>query len=155
MLTVRQTKRAVRFHLALRISLLAAALLAALVWILRLLARRLMRVLAGLSGLIALSILLTIFVGIILFVTASAQWSGTYNNRACGSSFRQIKKKAVQFKCGRPLANKRHGVRLQIPGRSEPRENPRREPAGFAMPFRSHPTLKFSAEVFPLLGTSS
>ena len=30
----------------------------------------------------------------------------------------------------------------------------RREPAGFAMPFRSHPTLKFSAEVFPLLGTS-
>jgi len=31
----------------------------------------------------------------------------------------------------------------------------RREPAGFAMPFRSHPTLKFSAEVFPLLGTSS
>jgi hypothetical protein len=34
-------------------------------------------------------------------------------------------------------------------------ENPRREPAGFAMPFRSHPTLKFSADVFPLLGTSS
>ena len=33
--------------------------------------------------------------------------------------------------------------------------SPRREPAGFAMPFRSHPTLKFSAEVFPLLGTSS
>ena len=32
---------------------------------------------------------------------------------------------------------------------------PRREPAGFATPFRSHPTLKFSAEVFPLLGTSS
>ena len=32
---------------------------------------------------------------------------------------------------------------------------PRREPARFAMPFRSHPTLKFSAEVFPLLGTSS
>jgi hypothetical protein len=31
----------------------------------------------------------------------------------------------------------------------------RREPAGFATPFRSHPTLKFSAEVFPLLGTSS
>jgi hypothetical protein len=29
------------------------------------------------------------------------------------------------------------------------------EPAGFAMPFRSYPTLKFSAEVFPLLGTSS
>jgi hypothetical protein len=26
---------------------------------------------------------------------------------------------------------------------------------GFATPFRSHPTLKFSAEVFPLLGTSS
>ena len=25
----------------------------------------------------------------------------------------------------------------------------RREPAGFAMPFRSYPTLKFSAEVFP------
>ena len=40
--------------------MLAAALLAALVWILRLLARRLIRVLAGLSGLIALSILLTI-----------------------------------------------------------------------------------------------
>jgi hypothetical protein len=34
-------------------------------------------------------------------------------------------------------------------------ESPRRKPAGFAMPFRSHPTLKFSAEVFPLLGTSS
>jgi hypothetical protein len=48
--------------------LLAAALLAALVWILRLLARRLIRVLAGLSGLIALSILLTTLVGIILFV---------------------------------------------------------------------------------------
>ncbi len=44
------------FSLALRISLLAAALLAALVWILRLLVRRLIRVLAGLSGLIALSI---------------------------------------------------------------------------------------------------
>ena len=43
------------FPLALRISLLAAALLAALVWILRLLARRLFWVLAGLSGLIALS----------------------------------------------------------------------------------------------------
>ena len=59
------------FSLALRISLLAAALLAALVWILRLLARRLMRVLAGLSGLIVLSILLTILVGIILFVIPS------------------------------------------------------------------------------------
>jgi len=35
--------------------------------------------------------------------------------------------------------------------RSEPRA-PRREPAGFAMPFRCHPSLKFSAEVFPLLG---
>jgi hypothetical protein len=41
----------------LRISLLVAALLAALVWILRLLARRLIRVLAGLSGPIALTIL--------------------------------------------------------------------------------------------------
>ena len=40
--------------------MLAAALLAALVWILRLLVRRLIPVLAGLSGLIALSILLTI-----------------------------------------------------------------------------------------------
>jgi hypothetical protein len=59
------------FPLALRISLLAAALLAALVWILRLLARRPMRVLAGLSGLIVLSILLTILVGIILFVIPS------------------------------------------------------------------------------------
>jgi hypothetical protein len=39
--------------------------------------------------------------------------------------------------------------------RSAPRAPLRREPAGFAMPFRSHPTLKFSAEVFPLLGTSS
>jgi hypothetical protein len=55
----------------LRISLSAATLLAALVWILRLLARRLIRVLAGLSGLIALSILLTILVGIILFVIPS------------------------------------------------------------------------------------
>jgi len=52
----------------LRISLLAAALLTALVWILRLLARRLIRVLAGLGGLIAL---LTILVGIILFVIPS------------------------------------------------------------------------------------
>jgi len=51
--------------------LLAAALLAALVWILRLLARRLIRVLAGLSGPIALSILLFILVGINLFVIAS------------------------------------------------------------------------------------
>jgi hypothetical protein len=57
--------------LASRISLLAAALLAALVWILRLLARRLIRVLAGLSGVIARSILLTIPVGTILFVITS------------------------------------------------------------------------------------
>jgi hypothetical protein len=48
--------------------LLTAALLAALVWILRLLARRLIRVLAGLG---ALSILLTILVGIALFVITS------------------------------------------------------------------------------------
>jgi hypothetical protein len=48
--------------------LLAATLLAALVWIFRLLVRRLIRILAGLSGLIALSILLTILVGIALFV---------------------------------------------------------------------------------------
>jgi len=54
------------FSFALRISLLAAAL----VWILRLLARRLVRVLAGLSGLIAL-ILLTTLVGIILLVIPS------------------------------------------------------------------------------------
>jgi len=39
--------------------------------------------------------------------------------------------------------------------RSKLRTPLRRDPAGFAMPFRSHPTLKFSAEVFPLLGTSS
>jgi hypothetical protein len=58
------------FPLALRISLLAAALPAALVWILRLLAKRLIRVLAGLSG-IARSILLTILVGTILFVITS------------------------------------------------------------------------------------
>ena len=51
--------------------MLAAALLAALVWSLRLLAKRLIRVLAGLSGLIALSILLTIPVRIILFVITS------------------------------------------------------------------------------------
>ena len=50
---------------------MAAALLAALVWILRLLARRLILILAGLSGLIALSILLTILVGIVLFVITS------------------------------------------------------------------------------------
>ena len=74
--------------------MLAATLLAALVWILRLLARRLIRVLAGLSGLIALSILLTILVGIILFVITSPYWSETYDNRAYGGSFRQIKKKA-------------------------------------------------------------
>jgi len=59
------------FPLALRISLLAAALLAALVWTLRLLAKRLLRILAGLSGLITPSILLTILVGIILFVIMS------------------------------------------------------------------------------------
>jgi len=57
--------------LALRTSLLAATLLAALVWILRLLVKRLIRILAGLSGLIALSILLTILVGIGLFVITS------------------------------------------------------------------------------------
>jgi hypothetical protein len=57
--------------LALRTSLLAATLLAALVWSLRLLARRLIRFLAGLSGLIALSILLTILVGIALFIITS------------------------------------------------------------------------------------
>jgi hypothetical protein len=41
---------------------------------------------------------------------------------------------------------------LQIPGVAN--RPPRREPAGFAMPFRSHPTLKFSAGVFPWVGTS-
>jgi hypothetical protein len=97
--------------LALRISLLAAALLAALVWILRLLARRLIRVLAGLSGLIALSILLTMLVRIILFVITSPKWSETYDNRTHSSSFRQIKKKAVQFKCG-----KRHEGPLRYQG---------------------------------------
>ena len=51
--------------------MLAAALLAALVWILRLLVKRLIRVLAWLGGLIALSILVTIPVGIILFVIMS------------------------------------------------------------------------------------
>jgi len=59
------------FPLALRTSLLAATPLAALVRILRLLVSRLIRFLAGLSGLIALSILLTILVGIILFVITS------------------------------------------------------------------------------------
>jgi hypothetical protein len=68
------------FPLALRISLLAAALLAALVWILRLLAKRLIRVLAGLSGPIARSILLTILVGTILFVITSPLCSETYDN---------------------------------------------------------------------------
>jgi hypothetical protein len=47
---------------------LAATLLAALVWILRLLAKRLIRFLAGL---IALSSLLTILIGIALFVITS------------------------------------------------------------------------------------
>jgi hypothetical protein len=56
------------FPLASRISLLAAALLAALVWTLRLLARRLIRILAGVSG---LSILPAILVGIILLVITS------------------------------------------------------------------------------------
>jgi hypothetical protein len=59
------------FPLSLRTSLLAATLLAALVGTLRLLASRLIRILAGLSGLIALSILLTILVGIVLFVITS------------------------------------------------------------------------------------
>jgi hypothetical protein len=51
--------------------LLAATLLAALVWILRLLARRLIRFLAGVSGPIALSILLTTLAGIAFFVITS------------------------------------------------------------------------------------
>ena len=51
-------------------------------------------------------------------------------------------------------ASMRRAIGTTDTRRSEPRA-PRREPAGFAMPFRSHPTLKFSAEVFPLLGTSS
>ena len=50
---------------------MAAALLAALVWILRLLTRRLIRILVGPSGLSALSILLTILIGIVLFVITS------------------------------------------------------------------------------------
>ncbi len=50
-------------------------------------------------------------------------------------------------------ASMRRALGLQIPGAAN--RAPRREPAGFAMPLRSHPTLKFSAEVFPLLGTSS
>src|SRR6266478_6877140 len=76
------------FPSALRISLLAIALLAALVSILRLLARRLIRVLAGLSGPIALSILLTILVGIILFVITSPKGR------------QHMTTEAVQFKCG-------------------------------------------------------
>jgi hypothetical protein len=59
------------FPLALRTSLLAATLLAALVWILRLLAKRIIRFLAGLSGPVALSVLLIILVGIALFVITS------------------------------------------------------------------------------------
>jgi hypothetical protein len=51
-------------------------------------------------------------------------------------------------------ASMRRSIGTTDTRRSEPRA-PRREPAGFAMPFRCHPTLKFSAEVFPLLGTSS
>ena len=51
-------------------------------------------------------------------------------------------------------ASMRRAIGTTDTRRSEPRA-PRREPAGFAMPFRCHPTLKFSAEVFPLLGTSS
>ena len=51
-------------------------------------------------------------------------------------------------------ASMRRAIGTADTRRSEPRA-PRREPVGFAMPFRSHPTLKFSAEVFPLLGTSS
>jgi hypothetical protein len=52
-------------------------------------------------------------------------------------------------------ASMRRAIGTTDTRRSEPRAPLRREPAGFAMPFRSHPTLKFSAEVFPLLGTSS
>jgi len=51
-------------------------------------------------------------------------------------------------------ASMRRAIGTTDTRRSEPRA-PRREPAGFAMPFGCHPTLKFSAEVFPLLGTSS
>jgi len=51
-------------------------------------------------------------------------------------------------------ASMRRAIGTTDTRRSEPRA-PRREPAGFAIPFRCHPTLKFSAEVFPLLGTSS
>src|SRR5713226_6348983 len=49
------------------------------------------------------------------------------------------------FKVPKPRCDAQLGLHTR---RSEPRA-PRREPAGFAMPFRSHPTLKFSAEVFP------
>src|SRR3984893_2701002 len=47
-----------------------------------------------------------------------AQGSRTYDNRTHSGSFRQIKKKAVQFKCGRPLANYRD-LWLQLPSRIE------------------------------------
>jgi len=50
-------------------------------------------------------------------------------------------------------ASMRCAIGTTVPGAAS--GAPRREPGGFAMPFRSHPTLKFSAEVFPLLGTSS
>jgi uncharacterized membrane protein len=91
----------------LRLSLLAAALLAALVWILRLLARRLIRVLAGLSGPIALSILLTILVGIILFVITSLDGREHMTTEHTVVRSGKSKKKAVQFKCGRLLADYR------------------------------------------------
>jgi hypothetical protein len=106
------------FPLASRISLLAAALLAALVWILRLLARRLIRVLAGLCGVIARSILpLTIPVGTILFVITSPFGRKHMTTEHTVVSFRQIKKKAVQFS-GRLLANYRD-LCLQLTPRAE------------------------------------
>ena len=52
-------------------------------------------------------------------------------------------------------ASMRRAIGTADTRRSKPRAPLRREPAGFAISFRSHPTLKFSAEVFPLLGTSS
>jgi hypothetical protein len=42
-----------------------------------------------------------------------------HDNRTHSSSFRQIKKKAVQFKCGWPLANYRD-LWLQLPSRMLP-----------------------------------
>jgi hypothetical protein len=81
------------------------------------LARRLIRVLAGLCGLIVLSILLTILVGIILFVIHVSLMVGSIRQPSIRWFVPAHQKESRSIQCGRLLANYRD-LCLQLPPRA-------------------------------------